>query len=237
MNHSYIPSQIDSTKCGICKYGVIQHTDMATCEACSYIGKCDIFMTMLMCPECIEKEKLLQTDSKNHADTRVQSIIEKSRAVDYSIGFREDIFNAQTISINELKSAIESDVSITNKRFELAKQLTDRYQHFSKIIFEKQQEISEESTKQRAVQSYLNQLATTLRTEERERLKLNDINYKPSESKPKVTKVTTKKGFDKVELVEWANKANVPLAALQMICVAKNLTPQQAYDHLKSKGL
>jgi hypothetical protein len=237
MNHSYIPSQIDSTKCGVCKYDVISHTDMASCEACSYIGKCDIFMTMLMCPECIAKEKALQTENKNGEDKRINEVIERSRAVDYSISVKEDIFNAQTISINELKLAIENDVNITNKRYELANQLMDRYKHFSKIIFEKQQEISEESTKQRAVQSYLNQLASTLRTEERERLKLQDINYKPSETKPKVSKVTTKKGFDKVELVEWANKANVPLAALQMICVAKNMTPEQAYNHLKSKGL
>lgn len=237
MNHSYTPSQIDSTKCGVCKRDIIAHTDMATCEACTYVGKCDVFMTMLMCPECIAKEKSLQIKSNGEADKRVENLIEKSRAIDYSIGVKEDIFNAQTISINELKLSIDGDDSITNKRFELAKQLLDRYQHFSKIIFDKQIEIQEDNTKQRAVQSYLNQLASTLRAEEREKLKLNDINYKPTDSKPKVSKVTTKKGFDKVELVEWANKANVPLAALQMICVAKNMSPQQAYEHLKSKGL
>lgn len=237
MNHSYIPSQIDGSKCGICKYGVLQHTDLATCECCPAIGPVEVFKTMLMCPECVAKEKVLTQESLAGAETRVQSVIEQGRAIDYSIKVREDIFNAQTVSINELKLAIDADAEITNKRFELAKQLTDRYQHLSKVIFDRQAEIDADNTSQRAIQSYLNTLASTLRAEEREKLKLHDLNYKPTDGKPKVTKVTTKKGFDKVELVNWANKAGVPLAALQMICVAKNFTPQQAYEHLKGKGL
>lgn len=237
MNHSYVPSQIDGSKCGVCRYSVIAHTDLATCECCPTIGPVEVFKTMLMCPECVAKEKSLSKDSELQAEQRVNAVIEQGRTIDYSIRVREDIFNAQTLSIVELKETIDSDSSITNKRFELAKQLTDRYQHLSKVIFDRQVEIDADNTRQRAVQSYLNQLATQLRSEEREKLKLSDINYKPTDGKPKVTKVTTKKGFDKTQLVEFANKAGVPLAALQMICIAKNMSPEQAYEHLKGKGL
>lgn len=238
MNHSFTPSQIDSTKCNLCKRGVIDHTDMATCECCSYVGKCDTFMTMLMCPECVAKEKILQNDSKQNEDKRLTNLLDRSRTVDYSIQVKEDIFNSETISITEIKKFIDSDENIANKAYILAERIMDRINHFQKVIFDKQAEITEESNKQRAAQSYLNQLVTQLRVEEREKLKLKDINYRPSETKTKVKKIETKKGFDKHELVKWANSVDIPLAAFQMVCVAKNMNPEQAAEHFKKiKGM
>lgn len=238
MNHNFTPGQLDASKCATCKYDIISHTNMATCECCPTIGPVEIHKTMLMCPECVIKEKRLEAESIAGAEDRVKTVLERAQSIDYSIKIREDIFNAETVSIAEIKSAIDTDSTIENKRFELAKRLTERYQHFSKVIFDKQQEIDADNTKQRAVQSYLNQLANQLRTEEREKLKLHDINYKPVDKTPKVSKVTTKKGFDKFELVKWANSVDIPLAAFQMVCVAKNMTPEQAAEHFrKIKGM
>lgn len=238
MNHSFTPSQIDSTKCNLCKRGVIDHTDMATCECCSNIGKMEVFMTMLMCPECVAKEKALQIERKNGEDTRVSSLLERAKTIDYSIQVKEDIFNAETISIAEIKKAIDEDGNIPNKTYTLAESVLDRINHFQTVIFEKQAEITEEGNKQRAAQSYLNQLVSQLRIEEREKLKLKDLSYKPTETKTKVKKIETKKGFDKHELVKWANSVDIPLAAFQMVCVAKNMNPEQAAEHFKKiKGM
>lgn len=240
--HTFIPS-IGSPTCHKCKRKELDHTDLATCEACPNVGPCELYPDisgMLLCHDCIDKEeKILMSPEKQQervdaSIARTNELIEKSRAVDFSIKVREDIFNAQTISIQELKTAIDNDSSIENKHFTLANELTERYRHFSKLIFDKQAEIVEESNKQRAVQSYLNQLSNKLRQDERDKLKLHDINYKPSEkpvSKPKT--ITTAKKYDKTELVKYANETGIPLAALQMLCVSKNMTPQQAAEHMK----
>lgn len=239
MNHKYLPSQIDSTKCQICKYDVMSHTDLATCDACPTIGPVEIYMTMKMCPSCIEKETKLQKDSKEKESERVEEVLGRAKDIDYSIEVKEDIFNAETVSFNDIKVALEADVNMVNKPYELAKIVKDRILHFSKVIFDKQDEIRTESTKQRFWQEQANQLASQLRQKEREELKLENINYKPVDGKvAKIKPVsTTGKKYDKVELVEWANKGGWPLSVLQGVCVAKGMNPEQAYTHLKSKGL
>jgi hypothetical protein len=189
---------------------------------------------MLLCAPCIEKEESVRNSPAKQQERINNLKLEESRALDYSIQIKEDIFNAQTVSINELKSIIDLDPAITNKHFHLANELTIRYKHFSKIIFDKQAEIIDESNKQRAVQSYLNTLSNKLRLEEREKLKLHDMTYTPHEkpiTKPK--SITTAKRFDKNELVHWANTSGFPMAVIQMICVKKNMTPSEAVIHLK----
>lgn len=239
MNHSFAPSVIDATKCGKCKFDIIAHTNMASCESCNAITECEIHMTMLMCPDCITKEKDAWANSQKPEEIQ-KRIVEVTREVssqqDYSIKVREDIFNAETVSIIELKKSIDEDDTITNKAYILAEEIKNRIIHFSKVIFDKQQEISEEATKQRATQTYLNTLVDKLRLEEREKLKLDHIEYTP-QSTFKVSKprsVGIKKGYDKQELAKWANFASVPVAVLQMICIAKNMTPELAANHLKS---
>lgn len=240
--HTFIPS-IGSPTCHKCKRKEIDHTDMATCEACPNVGPCELYPDisgMLLCRDCIDKEEKILMSPENQqkrVDASIAAtmkLIEKSRVVDYSLQVREDIFNAQTISIHELKEAIDNNPSIENKHFFLANELNERFQHFRKLIFDKQAEIVEESNKQRAVQSYLNQLSNKLRADEREKLKLQFPDYKPFEKpvgKPKT--ITTAKKYDKTELVKYANETGIPLAALQMLCVSKNMTPQQAAEHMK----
>ncbi len=148
-----------------------------------------IFMTIWMCPSCLNKEKELQGKSKAEADARVQTsrLLVESRRIDESIQVREDVFNAHTIAIIDLKTAIDSDTTIQNKPLALAEELHRRFQHLSKVIFDTRVILSDAGNQQRAIQTYMNTLSNQLRSEEREKLKLQDINYKPDVVKnPKI---------------------------------------------------
>ena len=237
MDHSFQPSQINSSVCVRCKRTELDHTDRATCECCSNSGQMEIFCDMLMCSDCIDKELTLarnhQTPEKQNE--RIESLhdfLNRSRAIDDSIQIRQDIFNAQTIAIIELKARIDSDESITNKPFALAEELDIRFKHLKQVIFEENEKQLARSNEQKAIQIYLNNLANLLRAEEREKLKLSDISYKPLDKKPTVKKVTTKK-FSKIDIRNKAKELGVPESVLQMIVISKNMTVDQAAEHIK----
>lgn len=238
MDHSFSASQFDALKCAKCKRIEIDHTDRATCECCSNSGNMTIFTDMLMCPDCIKKEMetAMEHQSLEKQEERMiehNNLLELSRKIDYNVQVKEDIFNAETVSINELKTAIESDPAIENKQYKLAEVLLERYTHFKSVIFELNSQIVAETNKQRATQTYLNQLANKLRQEEREKLKLQDINYKPGEIKPVKTKAPSKRSIDIAELKELAGKLGIPHTALQMMCVSRGISPKEAYEEMK----
>jgi len=235
MNHSFTASQLDSTKCARCKRDEIDHTNRATCECCSNSGICDLYIDILMCQDCLEKENShkRQEPERAVAVMNINSIIDNARRIDQTVQVRTDLFNAATVAIVDLKKAIDEDGSIENKHFALATELTTRFNHFKKVIFEMSEEIVEKQNQQRAIQSYLNTLSNQLRVEEREKLKLQDINYKPESPKPIKKSAPTVKKVSKIEIREMANKYNVPELAVQMLCVAKNLSPEDAAKSLQ----
>jgi len=202
---------------------------------------------MVVCQTCYDKEMIAQAEMKAGASQRVadsneavrinavNKALSDSAKIDASVTVRTDVFNAQTVSITELKSAIESDATIVNKPYALAEELTKRFAHFQTTIFEHNEAIISATNNQRAIQTYLNTLANTLRAEEREKLKIQDINYKPAQVKPvKPAAIrTAKKKLDKVELRKYASELGVAEYTLQMVCVSKGLTVEQAANMLR----
>lgn len=167
----------------------------------------------------------------------VNSVLKQSREIDNQIQVRTDVFNAQTVSIQELKSAIDSDPAITNKPYQLALELKSRYQKFRDAIFEMNQKIVEATTNQRAIQTYLNQLANTLRAEEREKLKIQDINYNPRPVKMPVNAKTiklSKKRLDTKQLRTYASELGIPEYTLRMVAIQKNLDAKGVYELFKA---
>ena len=81
MDHNFISSTVNKTLCLKCKYNEISHTDRATCECCSNSGIMDIFTDMLMCSECIRKEKdaLAAHITPEKQEARLQSSREARR--------------------------------------------------------------------------------------------------------------------------------------------------------------
>lgn len=245
MNHSFVPSQIDTSKCGICHFNVISHTSMASCECCKNIGTVTVeYGNMLMCAECKAKE--LATHLANNTPEKQQARVDDmnshmdyalslAKSVDSSIEVKTDIFNAETLSIVELQGLIAENSEITNKPFELASRLTERFNKFKTVIFELNQQIVEAGNKQKAIQTYLNQLANQLRVEEREKLKIADINYKPNPAaikKPKAIK-TAKPKLDKAELRKFASELGIAEFTLQSLVVMRGCTVSEAADMLR----
>lgn len=115
-----------------------------------------------------------------------------SQQIDASIQVRADIFNSKIEAINDLKAVIASDANITNKPYALAEILTTRFHTLSSVMFDAQETIMDGANEQKAIQSYLNDLANKLRDDERAQLKIADIKYQPNPVKsPTIRKITT----------------------------------------------
>jgi len=192
---------------------------------------------MFFCDSCYEAEIQAQVDSVKTRLTEsnpVNSAISEAAKLDSSIQVRTDLFNAATAAIVELKKSIDDDTSITNKPYTLAETLMARFSHFKQVVFELNQQIVEAGNQQKAIQIYLNQLANQLRSEEREKLRIADINYKPGPvkiAKP-VAKATPKK-LDKVELRKYAAELGVSEFTLQSIVIAKGISVADAAKMLR----
>jgi hypothetical protein len=200
---------------------------------------------MKMCRECYETNKRLTEESKLGAQSRVDTLnatIREAKVIDESIKLDTDRFNAATISIAEIKAAIDSDESISSdkKDYKLAEVMIERFNHYKAVYFEAQQKAVEAGTHQKAIQVYLNNLANKLRSEEREKLKLQDINYKPNPVAPgksavKTIKDPTKKKYTQKQIMDAAKKANAPLSVIQALVIAQNMSPEAAVNIYKSK--
>lgn len=203
---------------------------------------------MIVCGNCyaIEMGLLKQNNAPAAQQVRVEEstnrtleniALQKSREVDNAIQVRTDLFNAATTSIVELKATIDANAEITNKPYALAEELTKRFEHYKQVVFELSEQIVAAGNNQKAIQVYLNQLANQLRAEEREKLKIADINYKPNPVKPVKTKSVkttgTSKKLDKAELKKYAAELGVSEFTLQMLCVSKGITPEMAANQLR----
>ena len=188
------------------------------------------------CPSHI-KDAELENKSVSSAPINVNDVLKQAKQVDMSIQLRTDIFNAETVAINDIKLAIVNDETITNKPYRLAEIVKERHIQFSKLISEKNQELLELNNKQRADQTYLNQLANQLRADEREKLKIQDINYNPRPVKMPVTAKTIKMSKQKIDakaLKGYASELGIPEFTLRMVAIQKNLNAEGVYKLFKA---
>lgn len=237
---------------------------IGTCDICeqSNIKVMAKYGNMLFCDECWKKEeestkKLMdpveQQKRVDEANARVEAqranlpiasigineVLRQSREIDSNIQIRTDLFNAATVSIVELKAAIDADESIVNKPYALAEELKKRFEHHKNLVFELNQQLIEHGNNQRAIQVYLNNLANQLRADEREKLRIADINYKPAPPKSTSvkevkTRTTTKKTkIDKTELRKYAHELGISEFMLQMIVVQKGISVADAAIQIK----
>lgn len=246
MNHSFSSSIIDSLKCKICKRPELDHGPNAECEVCSKHGDCLDVNGILMCSDCLEKEtKLFPNKHENQVaysnPDNVNPIVKLAESIkqsDARISSRPEFFNAETISIDEIRKQLEQDNTITNKRFELAKIVQQRVIDFEKSIFEADQKRFELNDRQQANRVYLQNLAAQLTSEERDKVRLKDINYPISQPKLQTPKApSTKAKSNKEELREAAGKYGIDVSAIQTVCIARNLSVSQAIELMKKTGM
>lgn len=198
MNHAFVKPAGSEDKCVKCRFPEISHGDKAVCETCPNVGPVEIrFGNMLMCEECWRKEQKTHAENitpekqQERVDLINQRVAKNNTQV---IEMRTDLFNQATEAIVVVKNRIEVDNTIENKKYALAEYLKNHHSQLQSKIFDAQKQIDEMATEQRAVQVYLNNMANQLRKEEREKLKIADINYKPVEVKSvKPREIKTKK--------------------------------------------
>lgn len=203
---------------------------------------------MWLCPSCLDKETKAQAENMKpenqerrvaemNATLSINSMLDRAKQIDNSITVRTDVFNAATVAIVDVFKSIDADASVENKPLAKAQFMLERFNHFKTVIFELNEKVVEATTQQRAYQQQLNVIANQLRQEERDRLKLADINYKPSTpkiSKPRATsEKISKPKFDKAELKRVAAEMNITEFTLQMVCTSKNMSPVEAGAFLK----
>lgn len=165
--------------------------------------------------------------------SQAELFLSKAASLDARIKISTDIFNAETISIAEIKKVIDEDDSIPagQKHFKLAQAIETRYRVLSKAVNEKTDEIIELETKMRSLQLYFNTLGKDLREHERAQLRLKDLQYKPKEPvkvlKPKKEKLAVKT-VDINEVRKWAEHYKVMPNIVQIFCIQRRIEPEEA---------
>lgn len=223
----------------------IVKSKMGDCETCTNSGieiKC-WFGNMYQCADCHAKDVAHNSPEAQQARGETykqeQKTLQEARAIDSGIQVRTDLFNAATVAIVDIKNTIDNDETITNKPFALASELKNRFEHFKTVVFELNEKLVEAGNQQKAIQVYLNNLANQLRAEEREKLKIADINYKPSVVKsPTVRTIkttgTTNKKATKADIKKAATELGIPEFTLASFVLMNGGNLEAAVNKLKA---
>lgn len=228
--HNFLASQLNPARCVHCKNIVAEHE----CEICNENKPIALkYGNMRVCKECSDKEDAIQSvhQSPEAQQSRVEEhrekmnvLVQNARDVDDKLKLSTDIFNAKTVSIIEILDAIDKDDSIQNKPYAKAEELSRRFNKMKEVIFECNKLLIDSTNEQKALQVQLNQIANQLRSEEREKLRISDINYHPKVQAVKVSKIrTVSKKFDRVELARLEKELGMAASTIQMYAVAKGV--------------
>jgi hypothetical protein len=241
LNHAPTSSFTDASLCGRCQFPVVKHGTDAECDSCNNKGVLQIVGKLLLCRECLAKEIENSLPSVPVADLTpstplTNTVLQMSREVDNSIRVSSDLFNAATTPIMELKKAIDLDDSIPQdkKTYKLAEELLQRFNIHKRAIFDMQEKIVAEHSSQRAIQQYLNNMASSLQAEEREKLKLADINYKPEVVKDTKVKVKAPKAekFSNAEVKAVCKQFGVDEFMVRMTITAQGCSLLEAVHRI-----
>jgi hypothetical protein len=159
-----------------------------------------------------------------------QTILD-SRKIDESILIKQDIYNINTVSLPEIKAAIQADGSIpeSDKDLVYTQEVEKRYNHQTEVVFGLKAQLMEAENIQKVWKVATQEAASVLRAEQRILFAKIDANYQPiiktikstRSGSPKSTKSTQSGQPTKKELRNMINAAaekyNVPMSGLAMM--------------------
>jgi hypothetical protein len=216
---------------------------IGACTYCTYTGTCHVENDhSLSCPECHQTlilRSINQPDENEKQDNdlspiSINAVLKESKSIDDSIRSALDVQVALPISILNIKEAINKDESIENKPFAYANAVHEHIVKLKMVVFDLNKTMNEKNEEIKNSVILLNNLANSLREEERAKLRLTDITYKPAKVKQfKPAKVTINK-IDKKTIRELCKNTGVSEITLRAVMVARNLTPQGAIDYIKN---
>jgi len=195
MNHSFVPSRLDTLQCATCSRIEKEH-GITDCESCGKNTDCELIGSILMCKSCADREKTITPIEPIQAiltpeeklDATMKKVAELVREIDSneSLRSREEFFNAETISVAEIKNRIESDNTIEDKQLTLAKTVQARIEKLRSVIMHLGATRLSMVARAEANQVFLNETVVKLKLEQRAQFKESDLRYKsPEPIKPK----------------------------------------------------
>ena len=197
------------------------------CDSCEKEAK-DFFQGNWLCRDCYSREKTEYNKTKEKI--RAVEVLEKNEKVNTSLKIKEDIFNAETVSLVELEKAVRinnSELPESEQYYAFANKVKEQILNYKKLISQKHEEILETTSRIRAGQQHLNSIANKLRAEVREEFKIKDTAYKPEvvKVKPVKTAAPPKNKVNKQEMklrvaklvAEGVTIANEYLFQMQLI--------------------
>lgn len=210
---------------------------VGTCESCPNENVRIILCgTIWQCDTCRARDIAValehQTPEKQEARLANYHLemIQKENA---SLRIQTDIFNAKMRGIHEVQDAINQDDKVVNKNYTIAQVIAERYKHLNGLIHDIDTQKTEYETEQRALQTFYNDLSKKLRAEEREKIKLQDLTYKPVEVPAKVKKIDKPKKWDKTGVAAASARYGIPEQLIQMTCAGRDITVDAAIMILK----
>lgn len=147
---------------------------LVECDGCGNSSECTPWGRLWYCPTCVEKHT-----TSNTVLIDSTKILKESRAIDDSIRWSGDFFNAETVSIAELKQAIEADESIpqSEKVIKLHLAVTERLELYKNRILEVDKEKHELIAKQQANFVWMREYASEIRGDIRQRIQQANTAY------------------------------------------------------------
>lgn len=200
------------------------------CEVCEQFPHAFKY-GMWLCQSCLVKEGNQRAINQFEMKKRALATLDKSDKINSDLKIKEDIFNAETLSLVALEKAVieaNNDIPETEAYYKFASRVKDQIGEYKKLISQKHEEILDIGSRVRASQQHLNNVANKLRAEVREEFKLRDAAYKPEVVKVKPVKTlkpTSSKALGKAVIRERVAKlqaegiliANEYLFTMQLI--------------------
>jgi hypothetical protein len=224
------------------------------CAICKESRILTPFMGMRVCVDCKEKEIKLQKESDEEAESRVAEVnqrmqdeiseikklsLENAKEIDNSIEVLEQIWNAETTPLVQVKSIIDNDENIEKKHLALATFISERITQFKEAIFTIDEKKVELANKMRRDQVYLQELAPKLTAEQREKLRVADLSYTPATpKKKKVVKKGERRGpkrFTKKQLDAVAKEFGYDPYMIKTLALQKGVDLVEAALMIKKK--
>lgn len=209
MFHKFTAIGTDIDICSECHRTEAEHTAInIKCGKCGELKPCDYFKKIkaVLCSHCAAlaagfdglKETPVLTNYVSPADRLKEDLSQ--------ITAPGSLFNSKMIALIELKKSIWADETIPQdeKHFYYQKRITEIYEHLSKVVFDKEKEITKIQTELLdpkaellAIGKEFRDYGSELRAEIREKIRQSDLAYKPEPVKKPVKTDSVKKSSAK----------------------------------------
>ena len=210
MDHKFVALAGSFTVCSKCSKDIVAHSEFATCEVCKKTPTTvTIVNDYLMCPQCKQNEIDALVENRSiirDVPEPIQKLEQEFKANGNGKDKRDfslvdlptngtEFFNAETEAHVKLFEKIKADKEIKeeDKWMFYVDQLQKRRNQLQAVLKEAVDILTETRSRLSSADRDINLVASKLRQDEKAKLKIADISYKPTAPPKKVTAPTTEK--------------------------------------------